>query len=324
MKSFVKICATTVCFALFFGASLFLAQSAQAAPNYPKRAVNVIIPYLPGGYVELCARPYLEAMSKELGVPVMVTLTPGAGASIGITKALRAKPDGYTLVLTSDLSFALHPQTRTVKYEMKDSNPVYGVLRNTGIWISRKADARFSGFEEMLDYCKENPGKLTVGISGLNSLWSMQLREIEDTLGCKLQQVPFDGGLAVSNAVVSGHVDLGMTEYLKNSEQKPILFYTSKTPTFPELKDFADLGYAYMPKDSGMVLYGHPDMPEDIRQILASAAQKAMSDPTFLSTLEVFGHTPYPATKEEILTKQQDYAELIAEMIKLGVIIPNK
>lgn len=304
--------------------ALGMSAPTQSQAAYPNRTINVVVPYLPGGFIEIITRPFVDAMSRELGVPMTVNPMPGAAGVIGITKVLQSKPDGYTLMAASDLSFSYHPYLRKVRYTQADANPIYGIFKAVGVFATGKKNTKFSTFEEFVAYAQANPGQVTVGVSGMNSIYLVMLTLMERDLGIDVQPVPFDGAVAITNAVTSGHIDCGFTEHTQNSELQPLIAYMGKNDYFPGLRDFADIGHPNLAQQYKVVLYGQPKLPEDIRLKLEAAAIKASQDPIFLEVLKKMANLPAPADKATILKEIDDAAILVKAMIADGVLVPEE
>lgn len=296
----------------------------QSHAAYPNRTINVIVPYLPGGWVEIITRPFVDAMSRELGVPMTVNPSPGAAGVIGITKALQAKPDGYTLVVCSDLAFSYHPLIRKVRYTQKDANPIYGVMQAVGLFATSKKQTKFQTFEEFVAYAKEHPGEVTVGVAGLNSIFLTTLVQMEQAYGINVQPIPFDGAVGITNAITSGHIDCGITEHTQNSELQPMLVSSGKSEYFPGVRDFSDLGYPQISSAYGMILMGQPKLPEDIRLKLEAVAIKAAEDPNYLRIVKSMAADTFPVKKDELLERIATDSIVVEQMIKDGVIVPEK
>ena len=299
------------------------AGRAGAAESYPKRPITVIVPYMPGGLVDMAARPFAEAMSKELGVPVVVTPTPGAGGVVGTTKALSAKPNGYTLLLASDITFVYHPLLRKVQYTPEDNRPIYGVLQAITILAASKKNAKFQSFEDFIAYAKNNPGQVTVGMTGMKSIHFGLTKRLETIYGIKVQAVPFDGGVQVSNAIVSGHVDTGFTEVITNADLLPLVVTSGKNDYLKGARDFEDLGKPELRMAIGYHLSAHKDVPEKYCAILEAAAAKASHDPTYLKVLESVSALPYRAGKDAILKETARERDLLQQLINEGQIAPD-
>ena len=118
MRNFLRILATAlVCLSL-------TAPAMAAKASYPSKTINILNAFLPGGWLDLSCRTFIEALGKDLGVSVVTTPTPGAGGSIGYTKAAQARPDGYTALVSVSSTLLCSGALRDVRYTIDDFIPV--------------------------------------------------------------------------------------------------------------------------------------------------------------------------------------------------------
>ena len=194
-------------------AVLLVSASSWAQEAYPARAVTMVVPFAPGGGVDLMARYISKKLEARLGQPVIVENRAGAGASIGSAHVARARADGYTLLFTS-VAHAINPgfYPRLPFDTVKDFAPVATVATAPN-GIAARADAPFNTLAEMMAYARAHPDQLSYGaISGSTTMYlgmAMFVREAR----LPIRYIPYAGTPASVQAAVAGEVDMVSSGY---------------------------------------------------------------------------------------------------------------
>jgi len=164
-----------------------------SAQDFPTKPIELVIPYGPGGSHDLTARAIASVAQQYLGQPLLVVLKPGGGGAVGSQYVIRAKPDGYTIMLGGtgpNTIFALvqkapiGPDQFTPIARINYSPPVFAV-RNEAPWKTMR---------EALDYMKKNPGKFNFANSGTWGAADFPMRMMAKAAGVEYNNIPFDGG----------------------------------------------------------------------------------------------------------------------------------
>src|SRR3989475_10207527 len=176
------------------------------AQEFPTKPIELVVPYAPGGSHDLTARALASVAHQYLGQPLLVVLKVGGGGAPGSQYAIRAKPDGYTLMLGGtgpNTIFALvqkapiGPDYFTPIARINYSPPVFAV-RNEAPWKTMR---------EALDYMKKNPGKFNFANSGTWGAADFPIRMMAKAAGVEYNNIPFVGGGPATLAVLGGHAD---------------------------------------------------------------------------------------------------------------------
>ncbi len=186
-----------------------LSGTARAA-EWPERPIRMIIPFAPGAGADIVGRTFAEELAKALGQPVVVDNKGGAGGLLGAVEGVRAAPDGYTLLLTSQgitvWNLGLY---KSPGYDpLKDLVPitVTGELPNV---LAVAANNPANSVADLVAQAKAKPGELTYGSSGVGSSLHLSGVILEQRTGARLQHVPYRGAPAAVLAVVNGEVTMG-------------------------------------------------------------------------------------------------------------------
>ena len=183
-----------------------ISQVSAIAQEFPTKPIELVIPYAAGGSHDLTARALASVAHQYVGQPMLVTLKPGGGGAVGSQAVIRAKPDGYTLMLGGtgpNTIFALvqkapiGPDHFTSIARINYSPAVFAV----------KADAPWKTFREIIDYMKKNPGKFNFANTGTWGAGDFPMRMVARTAGVEYNNIPFDGGGPALLAVLGGNAD---------------------------------------------------------------------------------------------------------------------
>ncbi len=179
-------------------------MGAASAADWPEKQVELINPFGAGGAADIQARKLAEIISRDLGQPMIVRNVTGAGGAIAYNEVHRSKPDGHTLIWYSGAINTLAAR-KQVPYDYNAFEPIAGVGIET-VSIAVAKNAPWKNFKEFIAYCKANPGKVTIGNSGMGSVTHMVPVALASKAGIKVIHVPFGQGLAMA-ALMGGKID---------------------------------------------------------------------------------------------------------------------
>lgn len=258
----------------------------QTKINYPTKPIEVLVPFAAGGSTDIGARILAKYLPKYLpNANLVIVNKPGGSGSIAISDLFNAKPDGYTLAMSTHRAISMQPLYGNVKYNYDSFQPISKVFGNQQIMIV-KADAPWKTFDQWLDYVKKNPDKFSYGVAGgLGSGAQIPVSELEQQAGFKAKAVSFEGTPPAITAVLGGHVQGAMVQpsdakSLIESGQLRGLFNVSSAPVpyFPDIPLLKDKGYD-VAIDSNTSLFAPKGVPEEIVTKLEEAVKKTMEDP---------------------------------------------
>lgn len=185
--------------------------AAQQFPHsqipYPNRPIRLIVPFTPGGNVDIVARIIAEGMTDELKDGVVVENRPGANAAIGADAVARAKPDGYTLLLGTAETHALNPHLRKeLPYEPLKDLPAIGIVDRFPFSLVVAPKLPVKNLGEFVVYAKQHEGKLNFASWGNGSTSQIAFEQIKQAAGLNLVHVPFQGAAPAIAAVAADTV----------------------------------------------------------------------------------------------------------------------
>ncbi|HSR10570.1 MAG TPA: tripartite tricarboxylate transporter substrate binding protein [Thermodesulfobacteriota bacterium] len=268
------------------GAAAFAQQPGKA--EYPKRPINVLIGFAPGGGSDVMlsmVRPLLEKNLKTTLVPVY---KPGSGSDIALTEAAHAKPDGYTTVISCTPQIPINPVVRETQYKLSDLVYVANIVTDPGILVVRAASP-YKTLAEFVKGAQEKPGKISVGVSSAPGDDWFAMHMFEGIGNIKFNIVPFPGDGPSWQAALAGHVEasannLGIVyPQVKGGKLRALAIMTDKrSPFLPDVPTFKELGFDFT-SGSSRGFSMPKNTPKGIVDIFANAAKQAMDSEEFKS-----------------------------------------
>ena len=263
------------------------AFSAIAQGSWPTRSITMIVPFPPGGLADLVARPVAEAMSRELGQPVVIENKAGAGGGIGMSLAAKSKPDGYTIVMALS-SLTVLPEAdvvlgRTPMFGLNDLRPVARYTADPTV-LAVRAESPWKSVQEFVDDAKKRPGAINYGSSGNYGTMHVPMEILAQVSGSKLTHIPFTGAGPAVVALLGGQIDAVSTgpatvlQHVKAGKLRVLGHWgNGKLASMPEVTSLKDAGFnAEYAQWSGLFIPSAT--PEPVAQRIRAAARAAAQD----------------------------------------------
>jgi tripartite-type tricarboxylate transporter receptor subunit TctC len=180
------------------------------AETFPSRTIRIIVPYAPGGSIDLTARIIAKDLQERVGQSVIVENKPGANAAVGIDDLMRSEPDGYTLIILSDSPVTINVHLTKVNYDpLTDLVPI-GKVVGSPLILTANAKAGIASIADLVKAAKAKP--LSYGVSGRGSSSYLAGELLQRQLGLTMQPVTYRGGAPAAAAVAAGEVPLAFTD----------------------------------------------------------------------------------------------------------------
>jgi tripartite-type tricarboxylate transporter receptor subunit TctC len=197
--------------AIYFALGLAFGTCAADAQPFPTRPVQVIVPTSPAGITDIAARVLGERLSRLWGKQVVIENRPGGGGTIGVAAFTRAKPDGYTLLMSTNAELALNPVINPkTKYDFtKDFVPL-AMITNNPMVVVANTNTPYKTLADVVAAAKSNPGQIAWASPGVGTWNHMTGEWLAEVLGIKLLHVPYRGGGPAGIAIAGGEVPLGV------------------------------------------------------------------------------------------------------------------
>jgi tripartite-type tricarboxylate transporter receptor subunit TctC len=164
------------------------------AQSWPARPIHIVVPYAPGGAVDIVARVAGQGLSERLKQPVLIDNKPGAGANIGMDAVAKSAPDGYTLLMAANALATNGSLFAKLTFDpQKDFAPV-GLIGNAPLVVVVPANSPFHTFNELITSAKADPGKLTFGSAGNGSSGHLAGEALRQSAHIDVMHIPYKGG----------------------------------------------------------------------------------------------------------------------------------
>ena len=260
--------------------------SAAFAQGYPNRGITLIVPFAAGGPTDIIARLAGESMGQTLGQQVLVENVAGAGGTVGVTRVMRAAPDGYTLLMgnlgTQAASVGLYAN---LAYDpRKDFEPIMNVAA-TPMLVAAKKDLPVKDFREFVAYVKANADKISYGTGGVGATSHLTCLYLEHLLGLKLAHVPFRGSGPALNALLGGHVDfvcdqtVGVVPAIQAKQINGLVVATpARLAVVPDVPTSTEQGLPEFQATGWNALFAPKGTPKEIVERLNKAGRAAVTD----------------------------------------------
>jgi tripartite-type tricarboxylate transporter receptor subunit TctC len=314
MAAFVRSVAVASVAAIAASLAVLASARLAVAQEYPTKPVTLIVPWPAGGPTDVSMRAIAEAAQKHLGQPIIIENKAGGAGSVGpATMAATAKPDGYTIAQMPITVYRLPLMQKTTWTE----NDFTYIIHLTGYVFSAFAGAEtpFKTWQDVIDYAKKNPGKITYGSTGSGSSLHLGMEMLAEKSGVKFTHVPFKGAVEVNAAVAGGHVMLGaaglsVKPLVDAGKARFLNIWTAKrVKSLPDIPTLLELGYPYV-IDSPWGLAGPKGMDPKVVAKIHDAFKKALEEETVIETLNRFEMVPnYKNT--------DDYRKSVQEQVKM-------
>jgi tripartite-type tricarboxylate transporter receptor subunit TctC len=308
-------------------ASLLIGTSSWCAAqgDWPSKPITMIVPFPPGGLADLVARPVAEAMSRDLGQPVVIENKAGAGGGIGMGLAAKAKPDGYTILLALS-SLTVIPEAdvllgRPAMFGLPDLRPVARFTADPTV-LAVRADAPWKTVQQFIDDAKNRPGAINYGSSGNYGTMHMPMEILAQTAGVKMTHIPFTGAGPAVVALLGGQIDAVSSgpataqQQVKAGKLRVLAHWgNGALASLPEAPSLKDAGFnAEYAQWSGLFIT--QATPEPIAQRLRAAAKAAAQDARVKEVILGAGSPVLYQDSAEFEKYVQADAKRMAEVVK--------
>jgi tripartite-type tricarboxylate transporter receptor subunit TctC len=242
--------------------AVILAAPSWSQPAYPTKPINLYIGYAPGGVADISVRFMATKAEKILGQPFIVTNNGGGGSSVATGIVAKKPADGYTILGGASSGLVRLPHMQTVPYK----------------------------YEDLVDYAKKNPGKVTYSTLGVGSPMHMAMEFVAKQDGITWTHIPFPGAMPAFTALLGDHVNfcVGAGEsvpYIKDGTVRILANLSEKrVKTWPNVPTLRELGYDIF-NESVFMFSAPKGTPQYIVENLQNAFRKVMDDPEFAGVM---------------------------------------
>ncbi|NJD89798.1 MAG: tripartite tricarboxylate transporter substrate binding protein [Betaproteobacteria bacterium] len=305
-----------------------LAAMPAAAQGYPERTITMVVPFGAGGSTDIVGRIAADAMSKVLGVSIIIENKGGAGGTVGTQAAANAAPDGYTITMSTTSTHVVGPLTvDTVKYNpVKDFEHV-GMIAETPYVLVISPKLAVNSVKELIDYAKKNPGKLNYGSAGHGSTTHLAALMFLNATGTDMLHVPYKSNAESTKAVLTDEVQVlfgsmpAVLGQIKGGAIRALAVgTTSRSPELPNVATMQEAGVAGYRASLWLGISAPARTPAAVVNRLNAALGQVLADPAVAKRLLDAGAEPSkmtPAEFAKLISSELDvYGKIVAGMKK--------
>ena len=305
---------------------LLPASVAQSQQRYPSRAVQLVIPYPPGGSDAL-SRKLIIGMSEQLGQSIVVVNKPGASTQIATQMVVSSVPDGHILYMSSPGELAAGPALfKSMPFNaLTDLTPISYVAEAPYTLIAASS-LPVKTYAELVAFLKANPDKARFGTYGVQTQPDILARRFNQAIGVDVQIIAYQGGSPAFNAMLRGEVNLIFAtliptrSFINAGQMVPLAIAADKRvkvyPDLPTLKEFN----IDIVDGASFGLAGPKGLSPEIVARLHEVVTKELSNPETRKFVEDMGVVPVGSTPAEFATRLAEATRHWAEFIpKLGI-----
>jgi tripartite-type tricarboxylate transporter receptor subunit TctC len=308
---------------LVIAAFAILSEGIQAAEKYPVKPIIFLIPNEAGSSADMAARALCAKLQDQLGQPVVATNKPGAGSSIGNRELHNAKPDGYTIGM-STATIVMNKLQGLLPYDHNDYT-VLGAYLNwaPAIVASTKTKRPFHTMQEVFATAKAQPDEIILSTGSVGQVWWIAAMDFLKKTGLKFNVVPqtSSSGVVVLQ-VAGGHADIGITDVTAAKSQIDAgnlkvlaLLGEKRLPNYPNVPTMKELGYDCVTLSTHLAL-APPKLPKEIRDTILKAFEKAANGQEYKDFLIKNNGVPSHMTPEETTKWMNDQREVYRELFR--------
>ena len=274
------------------------------AQDYPNRPVTLVVPWPAGGTTDIGMRALATATEKYLKQKIVLENRPGAAGVLGPQQvAQTAAPDGYTLVQIPITVFRAPFMRKTSLDPATDFTYIIGLSGYTfGIVV--RSDAPWKTFKELIDYARENPGKINYGTPGAGTTLHITMEQIAKQQGIKWVHVPFKGTAETTGALLGGHIDAvadstGWASMVNAGQLRLLVLWTdTRSKNWPDVPTLREVGVD-MVSNSPFGIAGPKGMDPRVVKIIHDAFKKGAEDPVYIEATTKLDQEPAYMSSDE-------------------------
>jgi len=293
------------------------------AQQYPSKPVRIVVPYAPGGGVDIVARAIGQELTKRLNQQIVIENRTGAGGNIGSDAVAKAAPDGYTLLMASPANTINSSLYAKMPYDpARDLAPIALIATVPTVLLANRS-LPVKDVKQLVALAKARPGALTYGSGGSGTTEHLAGEMFKSAAGIDMLHVPYKGGAAVLTDLVGGQIALMFVNqvfalpYVKAGTVKALGVASSeRSPALPDVPTFVESGFPDMRVSVWWGVMGPAGMTKDIVAQLNREIGAALSSPEMKERLQTMSARPIGGTPEQFAAFFADETARWARVVK--------
>src|SRR5690625_2970751 len=282
-------------------------NQAQAAEQWPERNIHLVVPFPGGSSPDLLARTLAEHLSEALEQNIVVENRPGAGGNIGTSHVTRAKPDGYTLLVTINGPIVTAPTLykQSLNYDPYTQLQPISLIGTSPNVLVVPNDFPAQTLEEFVDYARRHPNELNYGSVGAGSASHLSMAMLEHAADIELTHVPYSGFPQILNALIAGDIQasfmvpgIAMPQVEAGKIRALAITSRAESPLLPNLPTVHESGFEDFEAISWNALYVPKGTPDEIVERLNTLLAEIMQKDEVVTRLNSLYFTAESSTPE--------------------------
>jgi tripartite-type tricarboxylate transporter receptor subunit TctC len=286
---------------------MLLLPAVAAAQQYPSKPVRMIVPFPAGGPADIFGRGLAQGMAQELGQPVLVENVAGVGGVLGVERALKSAPDGYTLGFNSGSTLSIAPYSLAkLPYDVKRDVALITLVVRVPEVLAVHPSLPATSLSQLIDYAKRNPGKVNFGSAGGGSITHLAGELLKSEAKIDLVHVPYKGAAPAVSDMVGGQVQMGIFDvpvllgHIRSGRLRALAITSaSRAPALPDVPTTAEAGYAGVTSDNWYGLVAPAATPPAVLTRIHGAAATSLNSPSLKEQFGKVGGIAAPGTPQE-------------------------
>ncbi len=273
---------------------------------YPARSIQVVVPVAAGGGTDLLARNLGQKVGELLGQPVVIENKLGAGGNIGVEYVARAKPDGYTLLVSPGTIATNVAVYRKLPYDLTKDLQAITLIGQTASVLVVHPSLKVNTVKEFVDYVRANPGQLNYGSAGTGSPQHLHAEFFNQLAGTKSSHIPYKGQSQAMNDLLGGQLNYmfsPLQNALPNIQQGRLralaVATAQRNKALPNVPTLQELGYKDVDLSNWFAVYAPAGTPKAVVQKLNAAFVKAGTSPEMKEKMAGLGFESFFTTPDQ-------------------------
>ena len=291
--------------------------------TYPNKPVKLIVGFPAGGPADIFGRALASGMSADLGQPVIVENISGVGGVLGVDRAAKAAPDGYTMVINSASPLVIAPYSLSkIPYDVKKDFAFITLVVRVPEVLAVHLSVPANSLQELIAYAKTNPGKVNFGSAGSGSITHLAGELLKAEAKIDIVHVPYKGAAPAVNDLLGGQVQMAILDvpvllgHIRAGKLKALTITSAtRAPALPEVPTTTEMNYPNVNSDNWYGLVMAAATPAEIQKRVHSAAVAALRSKAVAEQLDKVGGIASPSTPQEyaafIAAEQAKWSKIV-------------